>query len=250
MLPDRNWNHDGALSQGAMLIKLIDRGTISIEQRGQQLVGRAGDVIVFNPVERFTETFSDGARLCTLRVPVALLRHNDINDFKAGFTVPASDVSDARLVCELIQWAVRQGPSRPESTKTRMGEQILGMLDLLVTDLPGGAPTRITPALSRAKHFMAKHFANADLSPTMIADAAHITPAHLSKLFRAEHTTLMNYLWELRLRHAMDLLVSDRTPLLHVQTVADRCGFRSHSHMCRLFKQKDGCTPTAVAADR
>ncbi|MCI8363662.1 MAG: helix-turn-helix domain-containing protein [Eubacterium sp.] len=52
-----------------------------------------------------------------------------------------------------------------------------------------------------------------EIFQSQIADAAHITPQHLCRLFKQNlHTTPMRYLNEVRVNHAKILLKKPRSP--------------------------------------
>jgi len=61
-----------------------------------------------------------------------------------------------------------------------------------------------------------------------IKDTLDITPQHLIR--------------DLRLQHAMELMVSGRSS---VSLVAHRAGFFDHAHFCRCFKSVFGCAPSS-----
>lgn len=77
-----------------------------------------------------------------------------------------------------------------------------------------------------------------------LADAAHVAPAHLVRLFRREmKTTPFGYLWAERVRAGVYLL--QQTDLA-IGEVAARTGFRTGQHFSRLVKSLTGRTPTEL----
>ena len=68
------------------------------------------------------------------------------------------------------------------------------------------------------------------------AGIAGVHPVHISRSFRRLlGCTFSEYLGQVRLRRAFDLLRGATKPLVDV---ALECGFADHPHMCRSFKQK------------
>lgn len=91
-----------------------------------------------------------------------------------------------------------------------------------------------------ALQYMAEHLEE----PLMLNDlarAAHVTPAHLNRLFRA-HTddTPVRRLWQLRTEQGIRLL---KATGLNVTEIAIRCGFSSAQHFARMVKAQTGSTP-------
>jgi len=83
---------------------------------------------------------------------------------------------------------------------------------------------------------------------TQVADAAHVTKAHLVRRFRAElGVTPMAYLWQRRVTTGIDLLTSTGLP---VSDIARRSGFKSVYHFSRRVKHHAGRPPTEVRAER
>jgi transcriptional regulator GlxA family with amidase domain len=92
----------------------------------------------------------------------------------------------------------------------------------------------------RAQHYIEAHLA-APISVPMIAASTHVTPQHLTRLFRRHlHTTPMRYLWRLRTRRGVELL--HRTGL-SVGEIAERVGFQSPFHFSRLVRQHYAYSP-------
>ena len=75
-----------------------------------------------------------------------------------------------------------------------------------------------------------------------IAAAAHVTPAHLVRRFRAElRTTPVAYLWQQRVATGIELLTSTGLP---VSEIVSRAGFRSVYLFSRRVKNHTGAAPT------
>jgi AraC-like DNA-binding protein len=102
--------------------------------------------------------------------------------------------------------------------------------------------------VSRARAFLHAHASDPSVDLAQVAAAAHVTPAHLVRGFRAElGTTPMAYLWQRRVAIGIDLLTSTGLP---VGTVAERAGFKSVYHFSRRVKAHSGSSPTALRRAR
>jgi AraC-like DNA-binding protein/ligand-binding sensor protein len=77
------------------------------------------------------------------------------------------------------------------------------------------------------------------------AEALHLSPGHLSRIFRrATGVTLETFLIEQRVELARQALLD---PRLNVAEVAERCGFCSPAYFASVFKKHVNCTPREFA---
>ena len=98
--------------------------------------------------------------------------------------------------------------------------------------------------VERARGFIHARLADPNVHLRAIAAAAHVTPAHLVRRFRAElGTTPAAYLWEQRVTSGIDLLTHTGLP---VGEIASRTGFRSVYHFSRRVKRHTGASPTQL----
>jgi AraC-like DNA-binding protein len=102
--------------------------------------------------------------------------------------------------------------------------------------------------VARARAYVHAHAADPGVDLARIAAAAHVTPAHLVRRFRAETgTTPMAYLWERRTARGAELLTHTGLPL---KAVAERCGFRTTHHFSRRIRQAAGLPPGRLRRER
>jgi AraC family transcriptional regulator len=76
-----------------------------------------------------------------------------------------------------------------------------------------------------------------------VAREVGVHPVHVARSFRRFlGCTFGDHLAKSRLRRAFELLPN---PKNRVAEVAYACGFADHAHLCRIFKNSTGLTPTA-----
>ena len=90
-----------------------------------------------------------------------------------------------------------------------------------------------------------------DITLADVADYCSFSPHYVSQLFHlATNTTLTQYIIQLRLDYAKNLLFSTK---YSVTEICYKCGFRSFAHFMRSFKKQYGVSPAkyraAVKAD-
>jgi len=143
---------------------------------------------------------------------------------------------------ELIRNGMRETPFSARIT-TVILEHLL--LKIAETTIPSGSSA--SPAFAtyqRCRQFIQDHWLELD-TLGQIADACHIDPAYLCRLFRRfDHQSPYQFLLRLRLRHAAARLRGGRVP---VAVVAEELRFADPFHFSRAFKQLMGISPSAFA---
>jgi AraC family transcriptional regulator len=111
-----------------------------------------------------------------------------------------------------------------------------------VTVYEGGLPQR---QLSRVLDYMNDHLEH-DIKLVDLAALLNMSQFHFSHLFKqAIGTSPYQYLLQQRIERAKQLLKgSDRS----IMEIAFLCGFNSHSHLSKQFRQVTGMTPKAYRA--
>jgi AraC-like DNA-binding protein len=103
------------------------------------------------------------------------------------------------------------------------------------------APALDADLFSLAERVIAGALASPDLSPATIAERLRVSRATLYRMFEPVGG-VMQHVWEMRLqavRAALDQPSEPRT----LTRIAEDCGFRTASHLSRLFRAKFGATP-------
>lgn len=112
------------------------------------------------------------------------------------------------------------------------GQSVSPDIDIILK----GKQSPLVDALHYIQHSYAK-----DPSLKETADAVHISSAHLSRLFKSElDTSYSNFLTEIKLTHAMHLLLNTN---LSVSEVAAQCGYQNSNYFCDAFKKLIGISP-------
>ena len=97
------------------------------------------------------------------------------------------------------------------------------------------------PIFAIARRFIHQHF-HESVTLADIAKSASVSETHLIRIFKQHaQTTPMNYLWDLRVTQALELL--DRTGL-SIHEISLQCGFKTSYHFSRRIREKIGVTPT------
>ena len=101
--------------------------------------------------------------------------------------------------------------------------------------------------LEPAIHYIHAHLSDSSLTNEALAGISGISEVYFRKLFQAQyHITPKQYILNIRLQAAQELLTSSDAS---ISIIAEKCGFSSLYHFCRIFKQKTGTTPTQYARE-
>lgn len=97
------------------------------------------------------------------------------------------------------------------------------------------------PYVARILEELNRNYAT-NISLAALAEANHISPAHLSRLFKAQTgLSFQDYLSSLRLKQARKLLESGEK--LSMTQIAARCGFNDSNYFSTRFRQLYGMSP-------
>lgn len=118
------------------------------------------------------------------------------------------------------------------------------------SDLPGAYEAAMdemralleTPQLVRdVKHYIEEYFSMEAFSLTDAADYTHVSPQHLSRVFRqSTGITFMDYITRVRIRKAIELLADED---LKMYEIAERVGYSSQHYFSSAFKKVLGVSP-------
>ncbi|WP_261304991.1 response regulator [Paenibacillus andongensis] len=99
-----------------------------------------------------------------------------------------------------------------------------------------------------AKQFIKQNF-HQSITLKQIANEVHVTPGHLSALFRESGETYIQYLTTMRVNKAIELLGDIR---YKIYEIAESVGYSDHTYFSEIFKKYMGKTPTEYreASDR
>ncbi len=115
------------------------------------------------------------------------------------------------------------------------------LCDMLSNEKRDYAPTE--KLVNNAKRIIETNYTDNNFSVTSIAKLLFVSYSHLAKVFRQQvGITLVNYLWEKRLKKAGELL---KNTDLTAKEIAYTVGYNDHVHFLKSFKSFYGKTTKA-----
>jgi AraC-like DNA-binding protein len=162
------------------------------------------------------------------------------------FGVLRGDTLSARLARMMALELIARGSATSSVQCDLVTRQIVELLDFSLSDgrdsLPGSLNR--TKRLRAIKAHILGHLDDPELGLQTVSDHFNISPRYVSDLFQGDGQTMMDYLWDSRLRRAADLL-RRQGPAVQIKDVVFRTGFKSPSHFSSRFAEKFGVSPTA-----
>ena len=232
-----------------LYVQIVTSGMMSIEQDGEMMTARPGDMVVVDPLAGFKESFRESTCLVLLNIPKAALRERGLRMRVPSAYLRDSASPDVGVIREILLNVASHAGRASGALLARLGDQCLDLMDVLVNEHNGPAPdgASVVTAL-RAKQLIARNIGDPGLSVARIAAQLNMSISSLTRALRAQGLSPMRYAWSLRLEHAARLLAN--APRSAIGEVAFQCGFANAAHFSRAFKERYEMTPRQYAAGR
>jgi AraC-like DNA-binding protein len=227
---------------------LVTGGRMGIEQHRSQAVVSAGDLLVYDtshPNDSWVQAEHRPAGIVMLHLHRAVLPIPDRAMRSLAARRLPSESGMGAIVAGFLEclaghngtWAVRDSE--------RLGSVTLNLAAAYLEGLAqteGVVPpeTRQAALLYEVKAFIERNLADPRLSPSMIADAHHMSVRSLHHLFREEKQTVSAFIRASRLERCVAEL---RNPDLAVRAVGARWGFPDPGMFSRVFKARYNVPP-------
>lgn len=231
-----------------MLWLMLD-GQIGLAQNGRSAVMRPGDLFIYDQSRPFALDFDPYTRALMATIPRSLLNQRFPLAHQLGGRKIAADSTTGPLAGSLMTELYRLDHASAE-VASRLGASAL---DMLVTAMEAEADGGIQPAdhrnrLTGAKRFILANLDDPHLDIERIARSQDVAPRTLYRLFAAEGTTPIRWLWQQRLAASFKALSEGK--ISKVTDAALSYGFSDVSHFSRSFKAAFGHAPGVVARQR
>jgi AraC-like DNA-binding protein len=225
---------------------LMLSGTQRMQQDNRRVELHAGDFAVYDGARPHRLDFSDDWSELILSIPRSALNRlvPGMHDLTSRRLLP--DSSAGEVLRSYLQSIALHFPKLRDDELAALSLHALTMigstlaLDRKADEANAGARDA---ALLRAKMLINTSLGDPCLDAARIAGRLGLSPRYLNRLFNSEQTSLMRYVWNLRLERCRDDLLRAGTGAQRVTDIAQRWGFSDMSHFSRAFKSRFGVSP-------
>ena len=229
------------------MLVLAHRADVGFAQNGRVTRILDGDLFIYDQARPFTMNYGGDTRLIVITIPRPLLvsRLPDAEHFTARRIAPASKLGV--LTATMVRQLVELETSVSEGVANRIGASAL---DILATTLQAEfsdeaeGEGRHDARLARVKRYVTSNLHDPNMTIDSIAAAQNLAPRTLHRLFSAEGTTPIRWLWQQRLSASYKALAEG-----HIKQVTEAAlsfGFTDLSNFSRAFRKTFGQAPNTL----
>jgi AraC-like DNA-binding protein len=243
----RNHKHIAQLDKDCFYIMFPSRGSLLVEQAGQQLVSTPGTAVLFDTVQPYRLRCRDHLQSMYLEMPRSILLNRCPADKLSK--IIALNFADGlgwalATFCKLIAAdAESLSPEIASHVAIEVANLLALHIDSELVRKPIGENLSCKFRLQLVKSYIDSRLDDPDLTPGIIARDNGISLRYLHYLFKFSGISVSEWVREQRLKKCYQKLTSAKFEESSITSIAFSLGFNSSSHFTRLFKQKFGMTP-------
>jgi AraC-like DNA-binding protein len=228
------------------MLYLVTEGELGIVQDGREVRAHAGDLFLYDQTSPFTLEFEQRYHTIMLKIPRPLLESRVIRAQALTARRIAGESKLGALAGTIIRQLVGFDENVSAEIIDRLAASALDIVSVALAAeidkaLPRAGPHRL---LEQVEKYLLVNLHDPELNIEAIASAQGIAPRTLNRIFAAEGTTPMRWLWQQRLGASYSALAEGR--IRNVTDAALSFGFSNVSHFSRTFKTAFGKSPLAL----
>lgn len=201
-------------------------------------IAEPGDMLVYDPSDPFFMSFHDRTRLLMFESRAGSFALAEEWGGRACLRIGTGQTVGRRDELQHIYAGLQYGPGG--------GAGLAHAVDRAIPMLERAARAAVTPGhYSAAVAFIVDHLTDPELTVQAVADAVHLSPRQLARVFGEHGVSPSRYITDTRMRRAARLLAAGEHT---VQEVAAMCGYSSVSHFSRTFTAHSTQSPSAYRA--
>ncbi|MEQ1736309.1 MAG: AraC family transcriptional regulator, partial [Rhodoglobus sp.] len=210
---------------------------------------RPGGLLVCDVNEPFMRGFAQGLEEFAVRIPKSVFSQISQAPFpKQPMTMSFSSVPGANANAAALAVLVRDTLASPDVEAHALAEQTA--LHLLRTIFSADEASGTSSHRRAAIAFIDRNLRDPRLSVALVARGIDISERQMSRAFNESGSGLARIILEKRLDLAYRMLSGGKFVELSVGDIAAFCGFSSHSHFARVFRERFEETPAHFRSGR
>jgi AraC-like DNA-binding protein len=235
---------NGDSAQSVLFVTHLS-GQARVTQNGRLAAQKPGQSVLYLTDRPYELDFPTAIDEVVLQVPASALsiRRRRLDELAARSFEPTTPF---RLLQTYIMQLSMDGTDRASAGLGRVAAELL---DIALGSLDGTSiPSSGDATYASVKQFVREHARDADLDPSAVAAAFHISLRQLYKLLTEAGESPAEMIRQRRINLAQGMLVNE--PQRPVATIAYECGFTDSSTFTRAFRANTGQTPAAYRRER
>jgi AraC-like DNA-binding protein len=235
-----------------LIVSVVIAGLLRLRGAGRETVVRPGEAIVVRGRDAVSGHCAADTRMIELRVPL-----NVLTPPGGGIdAVLGTAIAAAEPVSMLTTYAdallASHGLEQPQSLGLAVAH-VREIVDLILGLARGtGKVVRArglgAARLAAIKADIVETATSRELSIGAVAARHGVTARYVRKLFESEGLTFSAFVLDQRLARALRMLTDPRRDHETISAIAFACGFGDLSYFNRVFRRRNGATPSAVRA--
>ncbi|MEP6720305.1 MAG: helix-turn-helix domain-containing protein [Variovorax sp.] len=236
-------------NEDPLVFNFLLSGTALVEQDGRELVLKPGDGTVCESQRPYKLRFDDAFKIITIKLPREAVSHRAASIHR----ITARSLAEAGQLCPIVfaylMSFAEQAPRLEASALEKVSRNFTDLLGCALDEVILGSPLPLSEyrgaALMRVKNFLERHLGECELDAVLVSSALQLSPRYINKLFEAEGTSLVRYIWRRRLERAANDLCDPARQSTAISSIAMSHGFNDLSHFSRAFRQRFDRSPRA-----
>lgn len=244
---ERSRRHISRASDDDILLSYQIEGRCRLAQDGRTADLLPGCFSLYDSARPYRLAFPGRSRQLVLKMPRPALRAHceDVPEASVARAV-AADQDGGDLAGAVFRSLLRTRGVLEEPDRSRVAAVLLEAVGMAVAaTAPAGAPVRASTgaSLRRVKHAVEALLARHDLTAGMVGARSGMGVRALGRLFAAEGTSPMRYVWARRLELCHRDLQEPRLSARTVTEIAFSWGFNDPAHFSRAYKSRYRVSP-------
>lgn len=238
---------DGKETQ--LLVSVPLKNTIEFEQLGRRARSGPGQFLVEYSDAPYEFCYGQASDMWVLKLPEAMLRSRVGN--ASRFCALQFDAVDGigKLFRDYVGLMARHTCNEDPDCRALMGAQLTDLLAAALLADPRVVQSSMSAVknahVARVEHYVRRNLTDASMSPEKVALACHISERYLYALFKESGRTFSNWVRELRLQAAFEVLQRGAAGVSVART-AYELGFSDHAQFSNAFRKHFGRAPSDV----
>jgi AraC family transcriptional regulator, positive regulator of tynA and feaB len=250
----RRANEISRLDSDAIILNVVTSGSLLSEQDGRSVTLKQGDGAISDAARPYHLRFEDPLGCVSIKINKSELGVPASAFERITAQSMASSSGLNKMLFDYMSAILKNITSMDPDSAKKASDIFKQLLCAAIDGMRSGTPLPLSEyralSLLRAKQFISEHLNLPELDAAYLSSALGLSVRYLNRLFEAEQTSLMRYVWGKRLERCAWQLKESRSAHLSISTIAFTWGFTDLSHFSRVFSSRYGISPRAFRLNK